>query len=81
MKNDFTQEIICDKLFAIRTKPDNMVMCKAINLYNNRYRINVYTEHESENLVYRKIGYSCFATLDDDVLNIVDETPNYNISA
>lgn len=81
MKNDFTQEIICDKLFAQRTKPHNTVMCKAINLYNNRYRINVYTEHESESLVYRRIGYSCFATLENDELHIIDETPNYNISA
>ena len=80
--NNFSNDIICDMLFNQIKKPKNTVMCKAINLYNNRYRINVYTEHESENLVYRKIEYSCFAILDEkDYLNIIDQTPSYDIKA
>lgn len=79
--NDFTQDLICDKLFTMIDKPKNTVMCKAINLYNNRYRINVYTEQESENLTYRKISYSCFAKLNGEELEIVDQTPNYNMTA
>lgn len=35
---------ICDLLFKKIQKPKNMVHCKAVNVYDNRYRINVYTK-------------------------------------
>jgi hypothetical protein len=80
--NNFSNDIVCDMLFNQIQKPKNTVMCKAINLYNNRYRINVYTENERDNLTYRKIEYSCFAIVDkNDKLNIIDQTPHYNILA
>jgi len=78
--SDFTQDIVCDILFRQVEKPDNTVLCKAINLYDNRYRINVYTEHDIDNLTYRKISYSCFAILEKDKLNIIDQTPSYSIA-
>lgn len=77
--NNITQELICDKLFSMVGRPKNTVMCKAINLYDNRYRINVYTEHESENLTYRRISYSCFAKIHDKEIEIIDQTPNYSV--
>lgn len=80
MKNDFTQEIICDKLFNIVEKPKNTVMCKANPIGTNKYRINVYTEHDIENLTYRKISYSCAARIENDELIILDQTPSYRVS-
>jgi len=78
MKDTFTQDIICDKLFQMIEKPKNTVMCKAINLWNDRYRINVYAEHERDDLVYRKIDYSCFAIINKEGIKIIDQTPSYD---
>lgn len=70
---------ICDLLLNKIGKPKGLVMCRAINLYNNRYRINVYTKTMVSDIESKKISYSCFAKLDDQhSLNIIDETPNYS---
>lgn len=53
-------------------KPKNHLMTKIINVYDNKYRINVYVETISDNLVKRKIQSSYFARLDDNKLQIID---------
>ena len=35
--------IVCDMLFNKYHKPKGFHSCKAINVYDNKYRINVYT--------------------------------------
>jgi hypothetical protein len=35
--------IVCDLLFQQIDKPEGFEMCRAINVYDNRYRVNVYT--------------------------------------
>ena len=35
----------CYMLFKKIDKPNNFEMCKAINVYDNKYRINVYTKN------------------------------------
>ena len=79
--DNFSNDIICDMLFNQIEKPKNTVMCKAIQLWNDRYRINVYAEHEREGLIYRKIDYSCFAKINKDGISIIDQTPSYNMIA
>lgn len=39
---------VCGLLFKQIKKPDNLVHCKAINVYNNKYRINLYTKRYNE---------------------------------
>lgn len=58
---------VCDLLFKQIEKPKNLEMCKAINVYSDRYRINVYTKHYDElhDLHKIKISQSFFCKLSD----------------
>lgn len=67
--------VVCDMLLNKIGRPKGLVMCRAINLYDNRYRINVYTKTMVDDIESKRISYSCFAKLDNDQLNIVMETP------
>lgn len=59
-------------LFKIVEKPKKHLMTKVINLWENRYRINVYIEIEENNLTKRKIHSSYFCHYNGGVLNIVE---------
>lgn len=39
-----TNPQVCDLLFKQIDKPKNFEMCRAINVYDNKYRINIYTK-------------------------------------
>jgi hypothetical protein len=67
--------VVCDMLLNKIGRPKGLVMCRAINLYDNKYRINIYTKTMVDNIESKRISYSCFAKLDNDQLNIVMETP------
>jgi hypothetical protein len=64
---------ICDLLFEQVSKPSDFLMCKPINLYDNRYRINVYSETEGDGLLKRRISQSYFTSLSENgqVLHIL----------
>lgn len=59
-------------LFKIVEKPKKHLLTKVINLWENRYRINVYIEIEENNLTKRKIHSSYFCHYNNGVLNIVE---------
>jgi hypothetical protein len=59
-------------LFKQVRKPKNHLMTRIINLWENRYRINVYTEIEQDNLIKRKIDSSYFCHYIPGKLTIVD---------
>ena len=59
-------------LFKQVPKPKNHLMTKIINVWENRYRINVYTEIEEDNLTKRKIHSSYFCHYVPGKLTIVD---------
>ena len=72
---------VCNLLIKEIGRPKNLVMCKAMNVYDNRWRINVYTKYmvdQETGLEGNKISYSCFAKLNSksDKLEIVDSTPS-----
>ncbi len=72
---------VCDLLIKEIGRPKNLVMCKAMNVYDNRWRINVYTKYIVDNstlLEGNKISYSCFAKLNNkgDKLEILDHRPS-----
>ena len=46
---------VCCLLFKQVEKPQHYMMCKAMNVYDNKYRINVYTKHEEEGLFKQRI--------------------------
>lgn len=59
-------------LFKIVEKPKHYLMTRVINLWENRYRVNVYVEIEENNLTKRKIHSSYFCHYNNGVLNIVE---------
>jgi hypothetical protein len=63
---------ICDLLWEQVEKPKNLETCRAINVYDNKYRINVYTRSHDElyDLDRVRITQSYFCRLDDDQLVI-----------
>jgi hypothetical protein len=61
-------------LFKQINKPNHFLMMKAINVYGNRYRINVYCEKEEDMLTKKRICASYFCHLNDD-LQIISGNP------
>lgn len=48
-------------LFSQVPKPQDYLMTKIINVYDNKYRINIYCEKEEDNLTKKRICASYFA--------------------
>jgi hypothetical protein len=63
---------ICDLLWEQVDKPENLETCRAINVYDNKYRINVYTRSYDDlyDLDRVRITQSFFCRLDGDTLTI-----------
>jgi hypothetical protein len=59
-------------LFKQINKPKHYLMTNIINVWENKYRINVYTEFEEDNLTKRKIEASYFCHYEPGKLTIVD---------
>lgn len=59
-------ESICTLLFKQLEKPKNYKMCKAINVYDNKYRINIYTHEVINGIDSQRISKSYFAKLAGD---------------
>ena len=64
---------VCEKIFDLIDKPDNYLMCKAMNVYDDRYRVNVYVKEEVEDLTGHKqyIHSSYFCRYNGHDLTIV----------
>jgi hypothetical protein len=60
-------------LFKQVQKPKNHFMTKIINVWENRYRINVWIEVEEDNLTKKKIHSSYFCHYSPGKLTITSE--------
>lgn len=65
-------------LFKQVSKPKNHLMTKIINLWSNRYRINVYVEITEDNLTKKRIHSSYFCHYDSGKLNIINGNEEKN---
>ena len=54
-------------------KPRNHLMTKVINLFENRYRINIYTQIEEDGLLKKKIAASYFCHYSPGKLEIIPD--------
>ena len=63
---------VCDLLFEQVEKPSDFLMCKAINVYDNKYRVNVYTRKYDviRDLETTVIGSSYFVIYDGENITI-----------
>lgn len=66
-------------LFKQVSKPKNYFMIKIINLWENRYRINVYIEKEETGLIKRKIHSSYFCHYSPGSLTIIPDNEKIRI--
>lgn len=60
-------------LFDQVEKPKNHLMTKIMNLWDNRYRINVYVELFEDNLVKKRIDSSYFCHYSPGKLTIIQD--------
>jgi len=60
-------------LFKQVNKPKHYLMTKIINVWENRYRINIYTEKEENSLIKRKIHSSYFCHYHPGNLTIIPD--------
>ncbi len=63
-------ERVKELLFKQVERPKGLVSVKAVNVFENRYRINLWVQREEDGLTKTKIGASYFAVLDGDELHI-----------
>ena len=54
-------------------KPKNHLLTKIINLWDNRYRINVYIQIEEDNLIKKRIASSYFCHYSPGKLTIIPD--------
>ena len=59
-------------LFKQVQKPKHHLITKIINVFENRYRINVYIEIEEDNLIKKRIHSSYFCHYNPGHLTIID---------
>lgn len=60
-------------LFKQVEKPKNHLMTKIINVFENRYRVNVYIEIEEDNLTKKRIHSSYFCHYSPGKLKIIPD--------
>lgn len=66
-------------LFKQVDKPKNFIMTKVINLWDNRYRVNVYIEIHEDNLIKKRIAASYFCHYYPGKLNIIPDTKRVSL--
>ena len=69
-KNEVNEDEIKNMLFKQVDRPKGLLSVKAINVFDNRYRINLWVQVEEDGLTKTKIGASYFAIIDGDDLRI-----------
>ena len=56
---------VCSLLFQQVDRPLGYLMCKSINVYDDRYRVNVYVRTDVDGIEGQKIAQSYFCKLDE----------------
>ena len=67
-------------LFKQVEKPKHYLMTRIINVFDNRYRINIYTEITEDNLIKRKIDSSYFCHYSSGNLKIIPSNDTHRHS-
>jgi hypothetical protein len=60
----------CDVIFSHVEKPKDYLMCKSMNVYDNRWRINIYSKRDVNGIEGKYISQSYFASFDTSNGNI-----------
>ena len=55
----------CDVIFNHTDRPKDYLMCKSINVYDNRWRVNVYSKRMVNGIEGKYISKSYFTSFDN----------------
>jgi hypothetical protein len=61
----------CDIIFNYVEKPKDYLYCKSINVFDNRWRVNLYSKREVEGIEGKIISKSYFVQMHNNELTIV----------
>ena len=59
---------VCNLVMKEKGKPEGYLMCKAINVFDNKYRVNIYTKRTIEGKEGRTISQSYFVKYAKDTI-------------
>lgn len=64
---------VCKQVLEQVGEPDNYFMSKGMNVYDNKYRVNIFVKEELSDITGHKlyIKQSYFCRLDNDVVTIL----------
>ena len=79
VEKKISESDVVDLLLKQIEKPKNCIKIKAVNVYGNRYRINVWTVTQEDGFDKNKITKSYFAIVDSNKINIImgNKTPQF----
>lgn len=60
----------CDVIFNHVEKPEDYLMCKSINVYDDRWRINIYSKHLVNGIEDKRISKSVFASFNTNTCEL-----------
>lgn len=62
---------VCMKVLEKVGKPEHYLMCKAMNVFDDKYRVNIYTKRWVDDIEGRSISKSYFVRYNKDGLHIL----------
>jgi hypothetical protein len=66
----YTEDQVLSMLFEKIEKPKKYYKIKAVNVYDNAFRVNIWCEFEENNLTKKKIAHSYFVKVVDGELAV-----------
>lgn len=66
----------CDVIFKYVKKPDDYLYCRSINLFDNRWRVNVYSKRMVDHIEGKYISQSYFVHFNNNELTFVTPPAN-----
>lgn len=61
---------ICDIIFNHVKKPSEYLMCRSMNVFDDKYRVNIYTKRYVEGIEGKQIKHSYFCRFNDESGNL-----------
>lgn len=62
---------VCDSVLSMVGKPEHFLMCKAMNVYDDKYRVNIYSKRWVDDIEGRSISHSYFCKYDGKKVSIL----------
>jgi hypothetical protein len=70
MKHDSSSITPCDVIFNVVEKPSDYLFCKSMNVYDNKWRVNIYSKRQVDGIDGMYISKSYFTSFDSDTKNL-----------